>query len=441
MKKVTFKKVLAVFVAVAMVVPMIIGCSGKDEGSESGLPFDGVTISAMFLQSQNFETLQRMFAKFEEETGAKIDSQVIPDEQYLSLLQAKIATNELPDIMQYNVPHVYNVIDPEEYLYDFSDEEWSSRLVAPEISQLNGVQYAFPLKAQGGFQGLIYNKKVFEDNGIEVPSTPEEFDAACQTLLANGVTPVLIASDKWVPQIWTTAGFARSFGTEEAAKEMSEKLFAGEVDFNDYPNLADVIDDMLALATKGYINDDVATMTWDDAWVRLASGEGAMLMGEGFMVGRNQAKYPDTSFGVFNYPADFDTVGSLSGAKFTSSLVISKDSKNIEAIKDLLEKFSTPAYGDIYFQDGNAGFPAFDGINGGDVQEDIAAVYYEYNDRGTVVSEMNGHWGAMESLYNDYLWTYYLEGLVKQDTTGEEILDKFQEDFDKFQRQNGVAGF
>lgn len=36
---------------------------------------------------------------------------------------------------------------------------------------------------------VFYRKDLLEQNGIEIPTTLEELEAACQTLVDNGVTP------------------------------------------------------------------------------------------------------------------------------------------------------------------------------------------------------------------------------------------------------------
>lgn len=48
---------------------------------------------------------------------------------------------------------------------------------------------------------MYYNKAIFEENGVAVPTTYEEYRQVCDTLVANGVTPVALAStpdDAWL---------------------------------------------------------------------------------------------------------------------------------------------------------------------------------------------------------------------------------------------------
>ncbi|MFI3212151.1 MAG: ABC transporter substrate-binding protein [Eubacteriales bacterium] len=459
------RKLISILLTASLVASLLVGCGGTEEAApaetateeaapaeeateevvevvEETVDISGTVITAMVLQSQYIEQLENMVFKFEDEYDVTFDVTVVPDEQYLSLLEMRIANGEMPDIVQYNVPHIYNVIDASSQLYDWSNSEWASKLVDPSLSTVDGGIYSFTFKATSGNHCMIYNKDIFDALGLEEPSTVEEFDQLCDDLLAADVIPVMLTSDSWVPQIWTASGFARAFGTEEAALEMTEQIFTGQAQFSDYEELCLVIDDMLALRDKGYLNDDFATLGWDDAWAQIAAEEAAMILGEGPMVGQFQSTYPDTNFGVFNVPTSYDpNCDYISGAQFSSGLVVNKDSENIAAIEVMFNAFATPEYGDMYFADENAGFPAIEGIDGGEMNEDVQALYEEYLASGGLVPEMNTAWAAIESLFSDYLWAYYAEALVKGELDGAGVLDKFQSDFDKFQKNSGVEGF
>ncbi len=450
------KKIFSILLAMMMLLTLLASCSAPAEtaptdeapattdeapAEDAASDIAGTTITAMVLQSQYIEQLQEMVVKFEEEYDVTVDATVVPDDQYLGILEMRIANGEMPDLVQYNAPHIYNVI-AEDQLYDFSGEAWTDLLVDASVTQLNGKQYAFPLKATSGYHSIIYNKGLFDELSLTEPTTVEEFDALCEALIAAGKTPIYLTSDMWVPQIWTASGFSRAFGESAASEEMTEQIFTGQAKFSDYPELVAVLDDLIAMRDKGYYNDDLATLTWDDAWAQMAAGEGAMIMGEGPMVGQFQATYPDVEYGVFNVPTSYDEDATwLSGAQFSSSFVANKDSENIAAVKAMFNAFATPEYSDIYFSGANAGFPAFEGVDGGEMNEDVRATYEQYVAAGTVVPEMNSHWGAIESLFSDYLWAYYAEALVGEGIDGAQVLDKFQEDFDKFMANNGVEGF
>lgn len=425
------KRVGILMSAVLLAGSILSGCSGK----ESGQAGDGGKISALIIQSQNNDGLQQMFAKLEEEKNITVDAQVVPDDQYLNLLQMKQASGELPDVILYNIPHLYNYLDPETELYDFSDEEWVDDLIQPEVSQVDGKQYGFPLKANSGYQCFLYNKDFFDENKLSIPATTEEFEALCETIKEMDVTPVLLAGDSWVPQIWMTSGYARAMETDAAAEEMTQAILSGEKSFGDYPQMAEVIDYVLSLKDKGYFNDDIATLTWDDAWVELSDQEGAMIMGEAFMIPSNQALFPDTNFGVFNVPLPFDDKDIISVSGYTSGFAANKDSDNIELVKEMFDAFAAPDYLNLYYKDA-PGLPAFEGTEGGELPEDILELYQKHVDAGTMATEMNLQWGSIEPVFSEKLWVYYQEALTKGNMDGREVLDRFEKDVKKYLEEN-----
>src|SRR5699024_4262873 len=52
----------------------------------------------------------------------------------------------------------------------------------------DGKQYCVPLNVV--YWVMYYNKQVFADNGVEVPTTWDEFQQVAQTLVDNGVVPL-----------------------------------------------------------------------------------------------------------------------------------------------------------------------------------------------------------------------------------------------------------
>lgn len=53
-----------------------------------------------------------MIQKLEEEENIKIDAQIVPDDESLNMIKMKLNSGECPDIIDYNVPAVYDIIDP-----------------------------------------------------------------------------------------------------------------------------------------------------------------------------------------------------------------------------------------------------------------------------------------------------------------------------------------
>ena len=68
--------------------------------------------------------------------------------------------------------------------------------------------------------GVYYRKDIFEENGIAVPTTFEEFEAACAKLKENGITPISTAGLNG----WHTMRFVELLIEHYAGSELHDKM-------------------------------------------------------------------------------------------------------------------------------------------------------------------------------------------------------------------------
>lgn len=455
--KFTWKKRLLSVVCAVMAAVMFVGCGsssssaaansgGSAVGSSSteGGEKERREITATVMQSRNVPGLQKMIDKLAEEENIVVDLQVVPDDQYDNLIKMKLNSGEAPDLIDYNMPKICGFLgnEPEKYLVDLSDEPWVERMFSPENYEFDGKIYGYPFCNIAGFLAMLYNKDVFEAAGItEAPTTKDEFNAACEKIKAIDVDPILLPSDSWVPQIWMTAGYAQAMGTTEAAAEFSEKLFTNQDKLTNHPEMAAVIDDFVSNVTAGYVNDDWMTVTHDECIQRLATGKGAMYYQNGVSIVANIAKsFPDANIGMFLYPAEFNANGMLSVTATSPGFSVWKDSKNLETAKEVLRLFSEPDYAELYYTEGNGRFPALKDVDGGEIPQVTLDFYNKYIEEGKTVVEMNTHWNTIQALQSSTLWIYYQEA-AQGKMGGEELLERFQVDVDKYMKELQAPGF
>ena len=71
-----------------------------------------------------------------------------------------------------------------------------------DAAKVDGKYYGIPVR---GVQPIVlfYNKKVLSDNGIEAPTTFDEFCDACEKLKSAGLTPIALGGgDQWPTLNW-----------------------------------------------------------------------------------------------------------------------------------------------------------------------------------------------------------------------------------------------
>ena len=121
---------------------------------------------------------------------------------------------------------------------------------------------------------------------------------------------------------------------------------------------------------------------------------------------------------------------------------VNKDTENMDTIKKVFDLWSTPEYGNLYFQS-RPGFPNIEGIDGNEsaMNPDIPKIYNEYMKDGRVVAQMNQYIDTLQPLFGNTIWVYYLEAPSKGNMDGKDILDRFQKDVDKFMTEKGAEGW
>ena len=82
---------------------------------------------------------------------------------------------------------------------DLTDEAFMKRFTKSvlDVTEFNGKQYTVPTGVSY-YTGAYYNKTMFEQYGLAVPTTWDEFVTVCETLKSNGVAPLGIGGkDGW----------------------------------------------------------------------------------------------------------------------------------------------------------------------------------------------------------------------------------------------------
>lgn len=113
----------------------------------------------------------------------------------------------LPDLVNIDAGADYTAMIRQNRIADVT-EVWTASGLQEQVpaslqrlSERDGKQFYVPYGF--GWVGIYYNKQTFADYGLQPPDTWAQFIQICDTLLANGETPLALAGNEpWVTYLW-----------------------------------------------------------------------------------------------------------------------------------------------------------------------------------------------------------------------------------------------
>ncbi|MFV0133148.1 ABC transporter substrate-binding protein [Streptomyces sp. HMX87] len=159
-------------------------------------------------------------------------------------------------------------------------------------------------------EGIFYNKKLFEENGLKVPGTWEELVKAAAKLEAEGVQPFSASGEQGWPLTRLISGYLyRSLGPEAL-----RKVADGKAKLTD-PEYVEAAEEVAELGRKGYFGKGVGSIDYDTAMNQFLTGKAAMFyMGSWALANisdEQQNKVGAENVGFMPFPAVAGGEGSI----------------------------------------------------------------------------------------------------------------------------------
>ncbi|WP_405724881.1 extracellular solute-binding protein [Streptomyces sp. NBC_00028] len=179
-------------------------------------------------------------------------------------------------------------------------------------------------------EGIFYNKKLFEANGLKVPGTWDELVAASAKLEAKGVQPFAASGQQGWPLTRLISGYLyRSLGPDAL-----QKVADGKAKLTD-PEYVKAAEEVAALGKKGYFGKGVGSIDYDTAMNEFLSGKAGMLyMGSWALANiadAKQNKVGADNVGFMPFPAVSGGKGSIDQYPSNVGLGITLSSKSFDS--------------------------------------------------------------------------------------------------------------
>lgn len=435
--KIRKQKKVATMMLASLLTISLTACGAGDSRTGSSTGGDNkakVTLElAISKSSQDSAFIQQdILDEFEKQTNVRVNLQLIPAEQTTTVLQTKLAVDETPDIIQYNLASAVTDLNLERNFEILDDEPWASRIVNKDVLSAGGHIYSFHVSQDTGMQGVVYNKQIFEELGLTIPTNYEQFLAVCEKIKASGITPVFMPyKDAWAANIWPAAAFADFVAKNEPT--FFDDLNSNKKKWSDVPEFKTFLEQQYEVYTKGYTNTDVLSDSYDMAVGKFLNKEVAMMFMGDWLIEGVAEQDPSMELGVFPIPSTEDA--SLGASPLGGQLFIPKKSKHLEEAKQFLDFIASKDVAQRIV-DAKGYVSNFNDVTTPELpayKQDIVDNYI--TPKKTVLTTDAYMLVDRSELYR-LLQDQFAGGL-----TPEEVLKSWDEKFSQLMQDKGVAGF
>lgn len=351
------KKKLSKLIALAMGTTLLVGCGAA--ATESTDKTESATTTAAQENQGEKEVIKAMCVGTEADTyledyqaiiddfnannefGVTVEMEFYENEQYKTKLTTLMASNAVPDVfftweLSYLEPFVSGkkVADITSYLD--ADQAWKDSFSDGTLELLSYDNKIYAIPTQKSLCVMFYNKQIFEENGVKVPITYEEFLAACETFKKAGVTPMsMCGTDAWIP-----AEFVQQISNGIAGMDLYNGISDGSKKWNDAAHI-EAAKEIQQMADVGYFQEGYIGMGPEESTELFMNGKTAMYFQGAWDCGKISASSIGEVVGAFVLPAKNPQYNNISVGSVDTSFAVSESCKNKDAAVAFLKYWTS----------------------------------------------------------------------------------------------------
>ncbi len=249
------------------------------------------------------EVVEQLNREFEEEHGVTIDRTTRPLDDLRITLMLAVEGGEGPDVANVNqgAPDMGEMVRSDLLLPidEYAEQYGWLDTFSPALLTRNrwsddfefGEGSLYGVAPQAEIVGVYYNRALFDEAGIDVPTTFEEFEESLEALRDAGIVPLVYGGlDGW-PGIHLYGAIQHLF----VEREYLDDLVYGRGGEWDTDANARAAEKLVEWVEEGYIIQGFEGIGYDDTWSLFAQGQGAMMITGSWITGEI-AHNPDIGF-------------------------------------------------------------------------------------------------------------------------------------------------
>ena len=278
--------------------------------------------------------------------GITVNFETFEATNYNTILSTALAGGTGPDLMMVRAYGGLENVASAGYLEPLTTEtvpalaDFSAPALAAESMRSDGTIYAVPFASQT--QLVVYNKGLFDANGLEEPQTWDELKAVSQTLLDAGIMPFANGT----ATAWQNETVTFGLGSSLMGKAFYEELMAGTTDFTD-ERFTGALGEVAAVAAD-YFPDGFIGLDYPSAQQLFSSGMAAMFVGGSYELATFRGLNPDLELGVFAAPGETAADEKLVGLYFDGGYAVNAAGANKEAAMTFVNYLASQEFGQAF---------------------------------------------------------------------------------------------
>lgn len=343
------KKIAAMLLAGTMIASSFAGCGSKgtsnDDSEEGGL--SGTITFAIWDNNLNeFIQSNDMIGKFQE-VYPNVDieiEKVKGDSEYWDAMKMRVSANQLPDVM-FN--KTFTLSRFKDYLLDLSDTEAAKNNELAAGYAIDDKILGIPITS--GYEYVYYWKDMFEEAGVEVPTTWDEFKEVSVTLQEyfSQKDDDFAAIAMGLKEEWTNYAFMEFMPALESGNGQNWNTMATQDEpFAEGTDINKAYNKVYDLFTSGVLGKDPLGISNDQATSLFSTKKAAMLALGDWGLQNIKNNTDDTSeLGTFYLPtrdSESDPYNVI--VQGDSFMGVTTHSKNQEAAVAFVEWFFSDAW-------------------------------------------------------------------------------------------------
>lgn len=252
-----------------------------------------------------------------------------------NIVKTRLSTGDMADVFSYNSGSLFHQISPEQNLLPVTNEPYMANVsdsFKPVVTAGKEV-YGVPV-GTGNAGAVLYNKKVYEKLGLEVPKTWAEFMENSRKIKDAGVDPIIQTyQTTWTSQLFVLGDFAN---VAAANPGFAADYTAGKAKYATDPAALKGFEHLEEAGKAGLFNKDFASTTYAEGLEKLANGEGAQYPILSFALPELKVTFPNqlNDIGLFPLPGDDASKNALT-IWLPGGVYIPKSTENVEEAKKL----------------------------------------------------------------------------------------------------------